>query len=116
MSAKPKVNPRSPEQCLNQPPNDIPWVWQSRALRQSAAWRSAGINARRFIDFLLLEHMKHGGQANGRLKAPQRQLEKFGIGARYVIGAIREAEDLGLVDGYHRGQRVVHRCERSGAG
>jgi hypothetical protein len=107
MSAKPKVGPRSPEQALNQPPTDQSWVWQSRALRESDAWRSPGINARRFIDFLLLEHMKHGGQANGRLKAPQRHFEVFGIGARYVTEAIREPEELGLVDSNHPRQRVA---------
>ena len=46
-----------------------------RSLIQSDAWRAAGINTRRFIDFLLLEHMAHGGKANGKLKAPGRQLE-----------------------------------------
>jgi len=51
--------------------------------------------------------MKHGGQANGLLQAPQRQLEEFGIGARYVTEAIHEAEELGLVDGDHRGQRAA---------
>jgi hypothetical protein len=107
MRTKPNAGPRRPEQSLNQPPADQPWVWQSRTLRESVAWRSAGINARRFIDFLLLEHMKHGGRDNGRLKAPHRQLEEFGIGARYITEAKREAEELGLVDGYHRGLRMA---------
>jgi hypothetical protein len=107
MSDKPKVGLKSPPLSPNQPPADQPWVWQSRSLRQSDAWRSAGINARRVIDFLLLEHMRHWGQANGRLKAPHRQLEVFGIGARYVAVAIREAEELGLVDSRHRRQRVA---------
>jgi hypothetical protein len=107
MSDKPKVGLKSSLLSPNQPPPDQPWVWQSRSLRQSDAWRSAGINARRVIDFLLLEHMRHGGQANGRLKAPHRQLEVFGIGARYVTEAIRETEELGLVDSSHRRQRVA---------
>jgi hypothetical protein len=107
MSANLVSGPRSPEQRLNQPPTDQPWVWQSRALRKSDAWRSAGINARRFIDFLFLEHMKHGGQANGLLQAPHRQLVEFGIGARYVAEAIHDAEELCLVDGAHRGQRAA---------
>jgi hypothetical protein len=107
MSDKLTVGPRSDGRLLNQPPADQPWVWQSRALRQSDAWRSAGINARRFVDFLLIEHMKQGGRANGLLKATQRQLIAFGIGARYVTKAIREAEKLGLVDGYDVGRRVA---------
>jgi hypothetical protein len=107
MSAQSKFGPRTLEQSVNQLPTDQPWVWQSRDLRESDAWRSAGINERRFIDFLLLEHMKHGGRANGQLKAPHRQLEEFGIGARYITDAIEGAEERGLVDVSHRGQRVA---------
>jgi hypothetical protein len=63
-----------------------------RELVRSDAWRSLGINARRFIDFLWLQHMAKGGQQNGKLKAPYRQLRDFGIDARYVAGDIREAK------------------------
>jgi hypothetical protein len=80
------------------PPTDQPWCWQSRELRSSDAWRSQGINVRRLIDFLLLEHMRHGGKRNGLLKAPYKQLVAFGLGSRHLANAIREAEDLGLVD------------------
>jgi hypothetical protein len=69
-----------------------------RELLESAAWRALGINARRFIDFLMIEHMRHGGKANGALLAPREQLKRFGIGARHVSAAIEEAETLGLVD------------------
>jgi hypothetical protein len=80
------------------PPSDQPWCWQSRELRTSDAWRSQGINVRRLIDFLLLEHMRHGGKRNGLLKAPYKQLVTFGLGSRHLADAIREAEELGLVD------------------
>ncbi len=89
------------------PPENEPWVWQTRELRTSDAWRSAGINARRFIDFLLIEHMNNAGKENGNLKAPQEQLAMFGIGRRYVADAIRTAEDLGLVDCVRGGVRVA---------
>jgi hypothetical protein len=69
-----------------------------RKLIESAAWRALGINARRFIDFLMIEHMRHGGKANGALLAPREQLERFGIGARHVSAAIKQAENLRLVD------------------
>ena len=69
-----------------------------RRLLESEAWRSLGINARRFLEFLMLEHMRHGGKKNGSLFAPRRQLERFGIGARYISRAIEEAEQLGVVD------------------
>jgi hypothetical protein len=69
-----------------------------RILLESEAWRSLGINGRRFLDFLMLEHMRHSGQENGSLLAPRRQLEQYGIGARYISHAIDQAERLGLVD------------------
>ncbi len=75
-----------------------PFVMLPRSLLSSTAWQSLNINARRFIDFLMLEHMRHGGQENGHLLAPRRQLYAFGIGAHYVSNAIDEADRLGLVD------------------
>jgi hypothetical protein len=41
-----------------------------RRVIESEAWRSLNINARRFLDFLMIEHMSHGGRANGKLGAP----------------------------------------------
>lgn len=69
-----------------------------RGLLQSAAWRSLSIHSRRLIDFLMLEHMSHGGRHNGFLLAPRRQLESFGIHERFVTAAISEAEGVGLID------------------
>jgi hypothetical protein len=84
-----------------------PFVMLTRELLASDTWRALGINARRFVDFLMLENMAHGGKENGRLKAPYEQLETFGVGARYLADAIREAEDLGLVDCRRGGMRVA---------
>ena len=66
-----------------------------RTLLESEAWRSLGINARRFLEFLMLEHMRHGGKKNGSLFAPRRQLERFGIGATSVPQS-RKRNDSGL--------------------
>ena len=65
---------------------------------RSPAWQSLGINARRLIDFLMIEHMSHGGRHNGYLLAPREQLENFGIGRRLITGAIKEAQAAGLID------------------
>jgi hypothetical protein len=69
-----------------------------RQLLESDAWRQLGINARRFVDFLMIEHMRQGGRANGFLLSPRRQLAAFGIGTHFISGAIAEAEGAGLVD------------------
>jgi hypothetical protein len=50
------------------------------------------------IDFLLIEHMKHGGKANGKLVAPWSQLRKFGIGDHFIAAAIEHCERVGLID------------------
>jgi hypothetical protein len=82
----------------NRPPAGQPWVWLTRELLCSDAWRALGINGRRFLEFLLIEHMTKAGKKNGELQAPRRQLEAFGISARHVSGAIEECCRLGLVD------------------
>ena len=64
----------------HRPPAGEPFIWLTREILRSDAWRSLGINGRRFIDFLLIEHMAKGGQYNGKLKAPRHQLHAFGIG------------------------------------
>ena len=73
------------------------FIKMPRALLASDAWRSLSINARRFVDFLMLEHMSHGGRKNGLLLAPRRQLEQAGIGAQYISSAVEETASQGLV-------------------
>jgi hypothetical protein len=84
-----------------------PFVMLTRGLLSSDAWRSLGINGWRFVNFLLLEHMGKAGTQNGKLKAPHRQLESFGIGRRHIADAIREAEGLGLVECRRAGLRAA---------
>lgn len=76
---------------------DGPFVQLPRDLLSSLAWRSASINCRRLLDFLLLEHMAHAGHENGNLIATYSQLEAFGIGRRLIGAAIEEAERLKLI-------------------
>jgi len=91
----------------NRPPDGKPWIWLTKEVIASDAWRSLSINAYRFLNFLMLELMKSGGTRNGELKAPDLQLRAFGIGAQYVGGAIRETEELGLVECHRGGMRVA---------
>jgi hypothetical protein len=91
----------------NRPPAGQSWIWLTKEMMKSDAWRSAGINCRRVIDFLLVEFMEHGGRHNGELKAPYRQLVTIGIPKDCVTSAIREAEALGLVDCHRGGMRVA---------
>jgi hypothetical protein len=84
-----------------------PFVILPRDLLRSDAWRSLGINERRLIDFLLLEHMRHAGKQNGNLKAPRQQLHAFGIGTHFVSAAIQSTEERGLIQCHRAGMRVA---------
>ncbi len=88
----------------HRPPKGEPWVWQPRELIASPSWRLRSINCRRFIDFLMVEHMNHAGTENGRLQATYDQLVLWGLPRSEIRKAIEEAEFLGLI-GYRRGGR-----------
>jgi hypothetical protein len=91
----------------HRPPRDENWVWLTRSLLRSPAWQAQSLHCRRLIDFLMLEHLAHGGMENGGLVAPYRQLAKFGIHGRRISGAIAEAVALGLLD-RERGLRLAN--------
>lgn len=84
-------------QSILGPPDKRPWVWLETEMLASPAWRALSINARRLIDFLLIEHRNHAGRENGKLRAPYRQLQEFGLTAELIRPAIDEAERLGFV-------------------
>jgi hypothetical protein len=91
----------------NRPPPGAPWIWETGGMLDSDAWRSLSVNGYRLLSFLKREHMAHAGKANGRLKAPRRQLEIYGIGARYISDAIALVERVGFIDSHHAGMRVA---------
>lgn len=79
------------------PPEGEPWAWHSKSMLESPAWQALSINARRFLDFLEIEHMAHGGAENGRLRATYDQLVRFGLTRELISAAIDETEALGFV-------------------
>lgn len=74
-----------------------PFVILPLELMYSPAWKTQSINCRKLMDFLLIEHMRHGGFENGNLLATYDQLEEFGIGRQYIHRIITEAETRGLI-------------------
>lgn len=88
---------------VNSPPE--PFVWISAELLVSPAWRAKSINCMRLIEFLMREHMAHGGKENGNLAAPYDQLQAWGIGRRLIRPAIEEAEALRLIEVRRGGKR-----------
>jgi len=95
----------------NSPP-DEPWIWLTRRMLESYAYQGLGINARRVLDFLMVEHMCHAGTENGRLLAPYKQLVKFGVAKSEICAAIDELEAFGFID-ISRGMRLGGRSQAS---
>lgn len=79
------------------PPEGEGFIWHTRELLQSQAWRSRSINCVRLLEFLEIEHLAHGGLENGALLAPFDQLQRFGIARRLITCAVQEAEAKGLL-------------------
>jgi hypothetical protein len=87
------------------PPKGEPWVWLTRELIASAAWRLRSVNCIRFIDFLLVEQLNHAATENGNLMATYDQLVVFGLTRSEIHPAIEEAVFLGLAEVVFEGGR-----------
>ena len=81
----------------NRPPEGEPFVWFTRELLESDAWRTAPINTRRFVERLILEHMAHAGSENGNLVCTFDDCVAWGILRKYVREAQADAIRRGLV-------------------
>lgn len=100
------MNGKGPPPKAKTPPGDT-FVKLTRDLLECPDLPALSGNALRFLLFLMREHLRQRSQHNGRLKAPHRQLVEFGIHAEYVAPAIREVEQIGLVDCHRGGMRVA---------
>ena len=94
-------------------PPEGPWCWLSRDLLTSPAWKRRSIHCMRLIDFLMTEHLAHGGSENGNLAAPWDQLAQHGLGRRYIKAAIGEAVALKLIAVNLGGMRASNRAAMS---
>lgn len=76
---------------------DRGFVGHIPALLMSAAWRARSISLVRLLDRLEVEHIAHAGRENGFLRVTYNQFVEYGIGRRFIRGAIEEGEQLGLL-------------------
>jgi hypothetical protein len=76
----------------NRPPADMPWIWLTREMMESPAWRALGtcegVNERRVVERLMLEHMAHAGTENGNLVVTYRDFEAYGVRYKSIKTAI----------------------------
>jgi hypothetical protein len=68
-----------------------------REMLRSGAMRALSLHARRALDRIMVEHMDHAGQENGRLKVTWQDFEKFGVHRRFIKRALGELAAVGLV-------------------
>jgi hypothetical protein len=80
----------------NGPPKEG-WIWMTRDLISSPAYRSLSGNALKVVSRVLEEHMAHGGQENGQLIVTHAQFAEYGMRLASVAQAIQEAEYMGFI-------------------
>lgn len=86
-------------------PKGQAFVWLTRDIIESPAWRAMSQNARLVIDRVCLEHMAHGGGQNGFLPVTYDDFENAGIRRGSIRRAIAEALALGFVEMTQKGTR-----------
>ncbi len=91
----------------NTPPVGEPFVWHTREMLESEAWRSMRINTRRVVERIEIEHMDHGGQENGNLPVTYADFAKHGVREKSIKLAIADAADRGLIIVTVRGRASV---------
>jgi len=84
---------------------DGPFVPITIDLATSAAWRCRPINVVRLIEYLMIEHMRHGGHENGNLIATYNQLVAFGMSRGLISKSLSVAERLRLVEVFRFGRK-----------
>lgn len=79
------------------------FVVHSLEMRASPAWQHLPDCARRILDCLEVEHLRHGGAENGFLAFTHKQFAQCGIRYASVALAVRQCARLGFLDITQRG-------------
>jgi hypothetical protein len=105
--SKSKLSPKK----FNKPPDPSVdgdttggWVWLTREMLESPAWRATPLYARQVVDRIVIEHLKHCGYDNGRLPVTYEDFEKYGIRRKSIKDGITIAQALGWIDITVRGR------------
>jgi hypothetical protein len=84
-----------------------PWIKLRLDMLESLAWRALTPPAKKVVERLMIELMKHAGKENGRLICTYQDFVAFGIRGRSIAYAIRQAVELGFVEITARGWRAA---------
>jgi hypothetical protein len=83
------------------------WIAHTKDMRESLAWQLLPDNARRILDRLELEHMRHGAGENGKLPCTYSDFASAGIRRASVSLAIRQCVRLGFLKITNQGGRSI---------
>lgn len=96
---------RSSSRIRRQRSRNDNYVTHYRALLESSAFRALSFAARRVLDRLEVEHLRHGGRENGQLICTYTDFEQWGVRRGSIPGAIRELVALGFLEVVSQGRR-----------
>jgi hypothetical protein len=88
----------------NRPPPAEPWIWLTRELLESDAWRMMPRATRLVVDRIMIEHMAHAGTENGNLVVTYNDFVRFGVHREVLPRAISEASGRGLISVTEKGR------------
>lgn len=83
---------------LNKPPLGEPFIWITREMISSPAWRALSETALKVIFRVLEEHMAHGGGQNGALPVTYDDFQRYGLRRSSIKAALEEAIALGFLE------------------
>lgn len=83
------------------------FVAHSLEMRRSPAWRALSDEGRRVLARLEVEHMEHGGGANGALACTYADFTSDGMRRTSIPAAIRECVALGFLEVTQAGRPAI---------
>jgi hypothetical protein len=89
----------------SRPPAGEPWIWFTREMLESEAWRQLSAAAKMVVFRIAIEHMHHGGTENGALKVTYADFELYGVRRMSIRAAIESAVDHGFITITQPGRR-----------
>jgi hypothetical protein len=111
MSAEPVKNARlykqkgrghSPKvsllRCRNSVPAGEPFIWFTREMLESPAWRAMPLIARQIVERIVIEHLDHAGNENGKLPVAYDDFAGYGIRRKSIMFGLSVAVALGWID------------------
>jgi hypothetical protein len=91
----------------NRPPPDEPWIWLSREMLESEAWRLLPAAAKMVVFRIAIEHMHHAGTENGNLAVTYDDFVQYGVRRNSIRQAVEHAVQHGFTVITERGRRSI---------